>query len=131
MTDLVAVWKANSRNAHLYVPAPFMFHWRQGSKLMIRIEAFLTTRGQKNLAALVPGGSGHNQAQGHVGNANGTQNAQVTNAEVDQIVNESRRAGAATPPIQPQPQAYSQPGQQQYQQGQAQQPYQARVKGQR
>jgi hypothetical protein len=75
---------------------------------------------------MVPGGSGAQaqaQGQGHVS----TQNAQVTNAEVDQIVNESRRAGTATPPIPPQ-------SQQQYQQGQvgqAQQPYQARVKGQR
>jgi hypothetical protein len=85
---------------------------------------------------MVPGGSGAQaqaQGQGHVGNGqagryNSTQNAQVTNAEVDQIVNESRRAGTATPPIPPQG------VQQQYQQGQvgqAQQPYQARVKGQR
>jgi hypothetical protein len=85
---------------------------------------------------MVPGGSGaqaQGQGQGHVGNGqagryNSTQNAQVTNAEVDQIVNESRRAGTATPPIPPQG------VQQQYQQGQvgqAQQPYQARVKGQR
>lgn len=76
---------------------------------------------------MVPGGSG--AQQGHVGNGqagryNSTQNAPVTNAEIDQIVNESRRAGTATPPIQPQVQ-------QQGQVGQAQQPYQARVKGQR
>jgi hypothetical protein len=83
---------------------------------------------------MVPGGSGaQGQGQGHVGNGqagryNSTQNAQVTNAEVDQIVNESRRAGTATPPIPPQG------GQQEYrpgQVGQTQQPYQARVKGQR
>ena len=102
---------------------------RNRNRADIRIEAFLTTRGQKNLAAMVPGGSGAQpQAPGVVGNGqagryNSTQNATVTNAEVDQIVNESRRAGTATPPVPPQ-------GGLQYQQGQ-QQPYQARVKGQR
>jgi hypothetical protein len=96
--------------------------------LTIRIEAFLAKRGQKNLASLVPGGSGtqiQNQGQ-HIGNGaagqyTSTQNAPVTNAEVDRIVEDSRRAGTATPPVQPQ--------QQPYQQGQ--QPYQARVQGQR
>jgi len=74
---------------------------------------------------MVQGSSGAQQAHvgtgtGATGTFNSTQNAPITNAEVDQIVNESRRAGTATPPVPPQ--------QQSFQQGQ--QPYQARVKGQ-
>jgi hypothetical protein len=104
------------------------------SKLTIRIEAFLTKRGQKNLASLVQNPSAPGQ-QAHVGNGgtyNSTQNAPVTNAEIDQIMAESSRAGTATPPIQPN---YQQGGRQQQgfqQQGNQQQMnYQPRVKQQR
>jgi hypothetical protein len=96
------------------------------TKLTYRIEAFLTKRGQKNLVESVPGSS---TSQGYGATATATPtglmnnhgNAQVTNAEVDQIVADSRRAGTATPPVH---------GQGWGQQQQQQQPmgYQPRVK---
>ena len=113
---------------------PLRLYTHLSRQLTPRIEAFLTKRGQKNLASLVQGPSAPGQQQAHVGNGgtyNSSQNAPVTNAEIDQIMADSSRAGTATPPIQP---GYQQGGRQrgfQQQGNQQQMNYQPRVKQQR